>query len=342
MKKIILLLCAILALNTTSFSQDLDKLLNSGDDLGYLFKGYMNPFAEGMGKALNSGWYNTADVHDVLGFDITIGASLSMAPEEAKTFLIKNSDMSSLKLANGKSQDYAPTFYGEEKDGPNLNFKGLPDVINQSLTLPAGTGMEFAASIAPQIGIGIPWGTELQLRYFPTVSIGDMGEVGLWGFGIRHDLMQHIPIADKIPFVNLSLNLAYASIGSTIDVNAGSNVGNGDFETNVSSFTTNLCASVDIPFLTIYASAGYGTNNFDMKLKGKFTVYDTEKFNSLNPGDDIPPTTITDPLDESSSFSDMRFTGGMKLKFFLVHIFADYTVDGDYGVANLGMAISLR
>lgn len=329
MKKIFLLIFTSLVSISTCYSQDLHKLIKSGDDINYLFNGYMSPFANGMGKALNSGWYNSAEIHGLLGFDITVGASLAMAPDDAKSFTIYQKDLHTLNL-NGKESMEAPTFFADDDaEGVKL-YTGVPGLLNiETLTTPAGVGMALAASVAPQLSLGIGFDMELQARFLPNISIGDMGEVGLWGLGLRYDVLEQIPVAEFIPFLHISANIAYSELGSKIAVES-SDLGSGDFETTVSSMTTNLAVSGDFPFITLYGSVGYGWNSTDMKLKGEYTVLEVQGVK----------TKINDPVDFSSDISDLRYTAGLKLKMGFIHFFGDYTKDGEYNVINTGISIS--
>ena len=50
------------------------------EDAKSLIEAYISPLGNGLGAALNNGWYNTAKPHNLGGFDITITANIVMIP----------------------------------------------------------------------------------------------------------------------------------------------------------------------------------------------------------------------------------------------------------------------
>ena len=327
----------LMCLNTKTYTLDLDEFIKSGEkDMKYLIKGYMSPFADSFSKSLNSGWYNTAKVHSVLGFDFTIGGSFVFIPSSGKEFIINNKDLTNFELSSGETTTKSPTFYGDNKT-VELKPKGTITGLNNFST-PAGIGINYALGLAPQIGLGLPLGFEIRAKFFPQVSIGDYGEIGLWGIALRHDVLQHIPIAEKIPFLNVSIMAAYSNLNCDISINQENDLPEQNFNTSISSFTTNLCASADIPILTAFISLGYGANSSNFTLEGEFEV---PVINETNPTN-FTSKIINNPIDFSVSSSDFRATAGVMIKLALFHIFADYTMDGDYSIATVGCAISFR
>ena len=68
----------------------LETVLLAKEDAQKLIKGYTNPLAKSFIYGLNTGWAHTAKTHKPLGFDLTIGAGLSAAPNTDLTFIPEN------------------------------------------------------------------------------------------------------------------------------------------------------------------------------------------------------------------------------------------------------------
>ena len=73
------------AQSVTKFVQP-DLLETGFSNAQNLFKGYLTPWGNMFGAALNGGWYNTAKPHKLGGFDITFSANIAFAPPSASAF----------------------------------------------------------------------------------------------------------------------------------------------------------------------------------------------------------------------------------------------------------------
>ena len=128
MKKLILLL--LLGLVTTiSKAQELESiLLASKDDASKLTSAYINPAMKGLIYGMNSGWYHTAKVHKKLGFDISIGANLSIAPTEDELMVFADLGLTSISSSSTTS----PTLNCKEGEGTAFIGKSslIPDGIS--------------------------------------------------------------------------------------------------------------------------------------------------------------------------------------------------------------------
>ena len=65
-----------------------------------------------------------------------------------------------------------------------------------------------------QIGIGLPFGTELKVRFIPKISIKD-GDISLWGVGLVHSIMQYLPGNKLLPF-DVSLFGGYTKLEGNV------------------------------------------------------------------------------------------------------------------------------
>ena len=81
-------LLVLLALSVSAVGQKkvTDFLEMGKDAAGIMTKEYLRPYGEMLGKSLNGGWYNSASIHKLGGFDLTVGVNMVMAPPSAESF----------------------------------------------------------------------------------------------------------------------------------------------------------------------------------------------------------------------------------------------------------------
>ena len=123
MKKIKLLLSvALIATSVQLFGQGqiVDFLKAGQADANALSQAYLLPYGEMLGVNLNSGWYNSAKVHKVGGFDITLSASYTKAPSSKKSFDPRSIGLSEYTVPQGTGN--APTMAGGKNE--SMSFVG--------------------------------------------------------------------------------------------------------------------------------------------------------------------------------------------------------------------------
>ena len=158
----------------------------------------------------------------------------------------------------------------------------------------------------------------------------------MFGFGIKHDILQWIPGDKVIPF-DASVFFGYTSVNVNMDLDDGS--GNDDQEAVIKSkgYTFRALVSKKLLFFTPYVGLGYNSAQTDINVNGTYS-YETQ----TAPG--LPPvtTSIKDPValtaDDASGFVG---NVGFRLKFLWVMAFsADYTF-GAYSSATAGLGFSV-
>ncbi len=144
-------------------------------------EGYLSPLAEAFGSDLNSGLYHSAAItHE--GFTVSIEIQMM-------TVLFVDDDKTFTATTEGgftpEQTATAPTSVGSGEvvtvDGDAGSMFGFP----------GGLDLESFSLAAPQARVGIAGGTEVLLRWVPSYDIEDVGEIGLLGIGVRHDLDQY-------------------------------------------------------------------------------------------------------------------------------------------------------
>jgi hypothetical protein len=145
-------------------------------------RGYVQPFINGFGANLNSGWYNTADIGD-MGFHFRLQV-IGMGT------LISDAD----KVYNA----VPPQPFAQVPVETATLFGGRGTTV----TGPGGTTYQFQngqvkTSIMPtatfQLTVGNVFGTQAVIRYFPPFEENDFPRTTFFGVGARHSVSRYLP-----------------------------------------------------------------------------------------------------------------------------------------------------
>jgi hypothetical protein len=339
--KRILTACFMLMAVQSSFSQDLEDLIKgSPADANYLTKGYISPILNNIGAGFAQGWYNTAQTHKLVGFDLTVTASAIYFPTSDLTYRVENSQMTNLQVNVPPATTTfvnAPTILGSGTV-PTYQLKD-PTPLPNGTPLPGQTvpgtpgldlkneGLGFIPTAMVQLGIGLPKGTDLKFRFFPSTKIGDNGSASMLGFGLMHDIKQHIPGIKKLPF-DLSAFVGYTKVKLDVGLDTSKPDQKANFETTAT--TIQALISKKLSVVTFYGGLGYNFTSASLAMKGK---YDS--------GVAGPNRELTDPVNFSLSQSGPRFTAGMRLKLAIFTLHGDYTFQ-QYNALTVGFGFSVR
>ncbi|PCH78015.1 MAG: hypothetical protein COB98_01815 [Flavobacteriaceae bacterium] len=341
MKKL-LLLSLILLTSLTSRAQDLELLLYAKDDASKLMENYMNPVMEGMLFSLNNGWYHTAKTHKKLGFDITFNVNASIVPSGSKSFVFNQDDYKYLKLANGDKTATMQTIMGDDNDQNiivSTNIQGKT-VKATSFSLPNGITGDLPINAVPspmvQVGLGLPFKTDLKVRYLPTINTDDVNG-SMFGLGIQHDIMQYLGPLDKLP-LNVSILAAFTNMNIDYDLqNSSSMAGkNQKASFQMKAYTVQAIASLNFPFIAVYGGVGYDFGNTTLKLKGDYELEYTDATTGITFTD-----AISDPINLDFNANSFRTTLGARISLGFFKIYADYSIK-KYNTISTGIAFSFR
>lgn len=348
------------------------ELLKTVNDAEKLMNAYMNPALKAVGTGLNGGWFNTAKPHGLGGFDLTVCGQMMFIPTSAQTFDAGKLPLQSMRFVNAGEGTQTPTFLGKDQDGPEVGVYGrvpgaTQDSLLASFRLPSGTGFNVFPMATAQLTVGVGFGTEVSIRFFPTTKI-DPVEAGVFGFGVKHDFKQWIPVVKDMPF-DMSGQFGYTSAKVTVNMDEqkgdpsseytynpdpNKKYDNEKIELATSAWTANIIVSKKLAFFTPYLGLGYQRSNTTLSVKGDYPVtsvnpdFDQTKMSGTpgyNPNDpNSHPkmvVTYTDPIKVTASTGSPRMTVGFRLKLAVVTIHADYTL-AEYNMASAGIGINLQ
>lgn len=315
------------ALAQTSRIEDFFKA--GREDAEVLTRAYLKPLPNGLGGSLNTGWFNSASTHQTLGFDIQIRGALAVIPSADQHFDLNNLDLERVRPAD-PNDTISPTAGGKDEPGPEVIVEDNGDEVTR-FNLPQGSGFQYVPSAMVQASVGLVKNTDVLVRFVPKVTFGDYGDFRMKGIGLKHSLSQWLP---GIVPLDISVMAGYNRIDLSANLNLepdesdpDANYDNQKVTTKFDTFTAKLIVGKDLPFISLYAAAGYETSTMQLDVTGNYPV---------------EGTTITDPFSYTEHGSNkFSLTGGLKFKLLFFHVFGEYTL-ADYPIANAGIGFSFR
>lgn len=173
----VLLLCT-LAAAAPAYAQNLLEAYTGPNATGYLA-----PLVDAFRSNLNSGLFNTARV-EPNGFHVSLElvGMTTFFDDESRTF------MASTDQGNNSRYVRVPTIVGD----PEAVFtEGYASTI---VAFPGGFDVSNWYLSAPQLRIGNWKGTEALVRaIFYNTGNDEIGDLGVWGGGLRHSISQYFP-----------------------------------------------------------------------------------------------------------------------------------------------------
>lgn len=351
------LISAVLALSSLNIKSQTPVATFKLNDVNSYFSAYFEPFARATAVSMGGGWYNTANTHKTLGFDISlISLSGAQIPQSDRLF-----PASKLTLTNGlslDSQDDLPTIAAsKDKTGPMLQqtIQSYPPQDMFQLFKGQGVGIGMAPNMF-QVGIGLPKGIDIKIRYIPTFSIKPikLDEVGLWGVGVQHDIKQWIPVVKKVPKLELSVLVAYSKFSAKYSgmpfpmtpemFQATSSLPETTWDDqslgfDVSSLVGNIIVGLKLPVINPYISFGFNSAKFDGGLRGSFPATKVQLNGTTL--ENVVDSTDIDPINIETKDFMMNMAVGFRLKLSVITLSAQYTLQ-KYSMVTAGFGISFR
>lgn len=363
MKNKVLTLATLLLLLFSNVSraqteQIANFLAGSVNDAEKLFGAYISPYANAIGADLSTGWYTTAKVHKLGGFDIMVGLNLAIIPTSDQTFNINDLNLEGIPGTTlTLSQNTSPTAAGGD-DVANIAYT-MDDPLNPGNTinlfdfdLPGGTNFRYTPAPMIQAGIGLVKGIEITGRYCPNLDIGSIGSIGLWGAGLKLGVSEWIPVIEKIPVLHFSLQGGYTKLNAVTDLSMTPDIygitsynaadyANQQMTLGISSLTANLVVSADVSIVSVYGAVGFSRTSTELALEGNYPLPSVDLVTG-----DLTYTNANDPVNititnEDGSYTKPRYNVGARLKLAVIVISFDYTY-AEYSLASVGLGVTFR
>lgn len=340
-KLLVVLLVSTPMLTLAQSEDDIVDFLNAGKSDGQkLMNAYLNPMIEGLSYSFNGGWYHTAKAHNTLGFDLGVSLNAVWIPKSKNYFTPDDLNLEVTELTDSEISGKAPTIIGPKDPttyGVDLDSDGNYDDV--SFNGPEGLdfkkNIKVSGVLAPtaQLGIGIYKNTDLKIRWMPEVDAGS-SKVKLLGFGVLHDVKQHIPGIKTLP-IDLAMLVAFTNIKGSTDLTGGSiDRPVGDTQPQVMNYNMNAwliqaLISKKIAVVTFYGGIGYNAIKTTTDLRGNYVI----------PGG--PSQGLKDPISFNFKNKSLKVTAGVRFKFGPIYLNGDYSIQ-EYNTLSVGLGVAVR
>jgi len=343
MKKVILII-VIIFLNMPLFSQFEDIFASQGDANKFVTE-FTDPVFRGLMCATNAAWITSAKPLKPFRFEINISASGAFVPQDRETFKFDPNDYQYLKVDSGPNE--LPTLMGGDSQtqmkivipiNNNTEIKVLdfnaPDGIKNQLPLNAVPAPSL------QISMGLPIGTEANIRYSPKLTDDNGGFIQLFGLGIKHSISQYFPVPtdengnEKKRYINIAVHGAYQNISAGYDDTASDKA----VHLDLSTISIQGIVSLDYKLISLYSSVGYTKGFTNLDVLGTYSYTYAVRDPVTNTFIRNETVTIDDPLSLNYDLTGMKYKAGLKLKLAFFRIFADYTLQ-EFPVATVGIGL---
>ena len=338
----------------------IDFIKAGKNDAQVLFKNYLDPYAMALGEGLNNGWFQTAETHKFLGFDISLNMSAIQIPSDDLMFDLNGLSFTNMELVN-PNNSLTPTVAGIDQEGPEIRVFREPNNPSSdelfTFNAPMGADLDLVPVPMAQISFGLIPHTDIVARYVPELEFSSSDDdvtVGLKGIGLKHNFKEWIPLFKKLPFdaaVYFTYAKIYAETGFTFtdaDYDLGSippaNIQNDyvhnddqvlEFDTQAMKY--GLIVSKKVGILTVFGSVGNNKTETNIDLVGTYPILEDDQAN-----DKVIIKGEKDPISiDLGSSTNIAYNAGLRLKLAFFKIFASVN-KAEYTSYNAGIALGVR
>jgi hypothetical protein len=348
------------------------------DDANRLVGAYAGPLGRGFSQALGQNWYNTANCLKLLRFNVQAGATMLSLPETDRYFDAQNLGLQNIRALGG-DPSRVPTIAGDRNAvSPSwVIFGNLADstapggqrpvALDTLPDLLQGLGLRNVFAPYIQANVGLIKNTELNIRYAPVLDLSTIGgnllpdnllrgEIRFWGVGIKHELLQWIPVLKRFP-LSMSIYANHSRMSYTLDtrvdgpnpadyprtlpgnlvmanyrINGSEDFANQRLSMEGRATGVGLVLSKKVLMVTGFASIGMQESTFRLVAEGNYPIRTgliQEPNNPLRFTEEW--TSLEKPLDiETPSNRALRMGVGLRAKFVLIAVHAEAFTLGEY------------
>jgi len=242
------------AIPSRAGDENLDELI---EQVGQTYaEGYLAPLIHGFGINTNTGLYHTASIPKTrLKFSVGLKAMATRLGDGDKAFqIVETVDLSQFGEPGdpwygeeGTLVLSGPTVFGDESEKGSVTayWNGIPIFSQEGVT--SLVDMDYVLLLTPEVTVGGIAGLQATLRWLPTMTMGDMGDLSYMGFGAAYGVSNLMP---TLPF----------------DAMVGFFFQNLDIGESLRSSASSYYAAVSKSFavLTVYAGAAKESSSMDV------------------------------------------------------------------------------
>lgn len=298
---------------------DFDNLLSAGlEDAERFVKDYARPGPEAVVFTLANGWYNDARVKPVGDFEISFIGGISAVNSNDHKFTLNQNDYNFLRFQEGPSVQEVSTILGQNSPDIIMNIVEGDQVLG-SVSLPQGIDskpIENLPNFIIQGSVGLPFSTELKLRFLPEVEHKEVTSQ-FFGIGLQHEFTNWIPSFKVLP-IAVSGFIGYNKFEGEYKFSEQSSflsASNQTISSDIDAWHYALLVSTKLPVVNFYGSLGSAFGSSDSILVGD---------------------ELADPIKFDSSVNGFRATLGAKLTLGFFRLNIDYSFQ-EFNSLNAGI-----
>ncbi|MEQ6120056.1 DUF6588 family protein [Reichenbachiella sp. MALMAid0571] len=338
-----------------------DIFRGTPDDAALYLENYVSPAMLSFSNGMAAGWYNTAKTHKPFGMDLSFSLNVANMPTSERLFSFNPSEYNFLRVKGASGNTEMPTLVGGStseilmvQTTQSIEIDGVTYQYEQTKEFDAPGGFDvedvpFVGVPAPtlQLGIGIFKNTDIKLRFVPEQNFEDYS-VKMFGIGVLHDVKQWIPGIRQVP-IDISIFAGTTKLQAEYHFEGGDDDGidwevkNGLAEFEATASTFQAVVSKKISFFTPYFGIGFNTVSTSLVVNGDYKLFRLTDVN--NTSNYFQYQTVSgndDPVMLNfNGGGGMRTTLGFRLKFFILTLNADYTIQ-KYNTLSLGLGFTFR
>ncbi len=276
MRKILKSALILSLLLVTQFSKaqgDINLLI---EDMLLLADNFAAPGAEGATLQSSAGWFSSATTLKKWQIEVSVHGNALFVPSSKTKKIVNNNQFNIIEIS-GASNALLPTVYGGNTD---VMFNG--EITNPfdptkkiQFEFDALDGLDKSVVIHgfPQVTVGLPYSTEVAVRYMPEVYINDVG-ISTYGAGLKHNLSQYFQrrfdpenfqLALMGNFSNFKANYKFLPIEIPL-----ASLNRIDVDANM--WNVQVIASKLYDNFEVMGGLGYTNSNFDYAFGGTGTL----------------------------------------------------------------------
>ncbi len=323
---------SIIAVILMSLSSSAQQNIVSSEDISTtqnLISEYLSPLGEGIGTGLNCGWWTTAKPHKILGFDLSISLNSVEIPESGLIFNYEDVIYDNNNFTSDPNSLTTSTVFGDAYNA-NITYN-VNSSSNINIVMPQGLNVKNVIVPTLNLGIGVIKKTDIVIRYIPEIKFKEYLSMQVFGGGVKHDILQYIPVANKLPF-DLSVMSNFTNLSVKTNISGLSTSNGSDVEIKCKAFSTNVIASKKIALITLFGGIGHNYTYSNLDVDSDIILSNSLSINA----NDILTTKF-------GKMHDMKVNIGVRLQILLVNVNASYNWSAQgYNTISFGLSSNLR
>ena len=235
------------------------------EDMLLIAENFATPGAEGATLQSTAGWFSSASTMEKWQVEFSVHGNALFVPSSKQDKIVNNNQFNNLTIS-GASNALLPTVYGGDTE---VVYEG--SIFGEDFSFDALDGLDKKVVLHgfPQVTVGLPYKTEVAVRFMPEVYINDVG-ISTYGVGLKHNLSQYFQRrfdAENFQFAisgnysNFTANYKFLPINIQI-----ANLDRIDVDANM--WNLQVIGSKLYDNFEVMGGVGYTNSNFDYAFGG--------------------------------------------------------------------------